>query len=74
MEISLSDLKDLLSVKQENKYTSCDCCPKQLETLREVTEIGGFEVVRDKPDNMSWNEFDEWRKNEPILLSDWGET
>ena len=41
-----------------------------LETLRNVTEIGGFKVVREKDKDMDWDIFDEYRKENPILITD----
>ena len=41
-----------------------------LETLRGVEEIGGFKVVRDKPEGMSWDDFDKMRDEYPINITD----
>ena len=41
-----------------------------LETLKGLTEIGGFEISRGKPDHMTWAEFDEVRRDIPILITD----
>ena len=41
-----------------------------LETLKDVNEIGGFEVTREKPYDMTWDQFDEMRKQKPILITD----
>jgi len=40
-----------------------------LNTLKEVNEIGGFKVVRKRGD-LSWDEFDEKRKEYPINLTE----
>lgn len=41
-----------------------------LETLNGITEIGGFKVVRDKPEGMSWDDFDKMRLEYPINITD----
>ena len=41
-----------------------------LETLKDVEEIGAAKVVREKPTGMSWDEFDEMRKDFPINITD----
>ena len=41
-----------------------------LETLKDVKEIDGFKVVREKLDNMSWDEFDKLRNDYPINITD----
>lgn len=41
-----------------------------LETLKGVEEIGGFKVVREKPEGMSWDDFDNLRKEFPINITD----
>lgn len=41
-----------------------------LETLKDVKEIGGFEVIRKVPDGMTWDEFDEYRKKVPIFITE----
>jgi len=41
-----------------------------LETLAGVEEIGGFKVVRVKPPEMSWDDFDKTRDEYPINITD----
>ena len=41
-----------------------------LETLKDVKEIGGFKVIREKPNDMEWPVFDDFRKENPILITD----
>jgi len=41
-----------------------------LETLKDIKEIGGFKIVRDKPVGMSWDDFDKTRKEYPINITD----
>jgi len=40
-----------------------------LETLKDVTEIGGFKVLREKPYDMDWDTYDSYRKENPILIT-----
>lgn len=40
-----------------------------LETLDEIEEIGGFKIVRIKPPEMSWDEFDKLRDEYPINIT-----
>lgn len=41
-----------------------------LETLKDVLEIDGFKVIRGKPEEMSWDEFDKTRADCPIHITD----
>lgn len=41
-----------------------------LETLKGVSQIDGFKIVRDKPDGMTWDEFDKMRDEFPINIVD----
>lgn len=41
-----------------------------LETLKGVEEIGGFKIIREKPDGMSWDDLDKLRKEFPIHITD----
>jgi len=41
-----------------------------LETLKELETIGGFKIVRKKPDNMPWEEFDKTRDEYPINITE----
>jgi hypothetical protein len=41
-----------------------------LETLKGIEEIGGFKVVRHKPEDMTWDDFDKMRKEYPINITD----
>ncbi len=41
-----------------------------LKTLKNCVKIGGFQVVREKWKNMSWDEFDDMRKHYPIHITD----
>ena len=41
-----------------------------LETLKGLDEIGGYKVIRGKPEEMGWDEFDEYRKEFPIHISE----
>jgi len=41
-----------------------------LETLNGVKKIGGFDVIRKVPEGMSWEEFDEYRKEVPIFITE----
>lgn len=41
-----------------------------LETLKGIDEIGGFKIVRDKPKDMSWDDFDKMRNEFPINITD----
>lgn len=43
-----------------------------LETLKDITHINGHKIIRHKPDTMSWDEFDEMRKDFPIKITDSG--
>jgi hypothetical protein len=40
-----------------------------LRTLEGIEEIGGFKVVRDKPKDMSWDDFDKMRDEYPINIT-----
>jgi hypothetical protein len=43
-----------------------------LETLRGLSEIGGFKILSERPKdqfgNIDWKQFDELRKNSPIYI------
>jgi len=41
-----------------------------LETLEGIEEIGGFKVIRKVPEGMSWEEFDQYRKEAPIFITE----
>ena len=41
-----------------------------LETLKEIDSINGFKIIREKPTEMTWDYFDEYRKKHPILITD----
>lgn len=41
-----------------------------LETLKGFEEIGGFKIVRKKPENMSWDQFDKLRNEYPINITE----
>jgi hypothetical protein len=41
-----------------------------LEVLEGIEEIGGFKVIRKVPDGMSWEEFDQYRKEVPIFITE----
>ena len=41
-----------------------------LETLKGLTEIGGYKIVRVKPPEMSWEDFDKTRDEFPINITD----
>ena len=41
-----------------------------LETLKGVEEIGGFKIVRVKPPEMSWDDFDKTRDKFPINITE----
>ena len=41
-----------------------------LETLQGIKEIGGFKIVRKKPDDMTWDEFDKIRDKYPINITE----
>lgn len=41
-----------------------------LETLKGIEEIDGFKVIRDKPEDMSWDDFDKMRLEYPINITD----
>lgn len=41
-----------------------------LETLKDIDKIGGFDVIRKVPEGMSWEEFDEYRKEVPIFITE----
>lgn len=41
-----------------------------LETLEGLTAIGGFKIVRHKPPEMSWDDFDRLRDEFPINITD----
>lgn len=41
-----------------------------LETLKGVKEIGGFKIIRVKPEDMSWDDFDQLRDEYPINITD----
>ncbi len=41
-----------------------------LETLQGIKEIGGFKIVRKKPDDMTWDEFDKIRDKYTINITE----
>jgi len=41
-----------------------------LEVLKGVEEIGGFKIVRVKPPEMSWDDFDKTRDEFPIHITE----
>jgi hypothetical protein len=41
-----------------------------LETLVGIEEIGGFKIVRAKPPEMSWDDFDKTRNEYPINITE----
>ncbi len=41
-----------------------------LETLAGIEEIGGYKVVRVKPPEMSWDDFDKLRNEYPINITE----
>jgi hypothetical protein len=41
-----------------------------LETLKDTDEIGGFKIIRVKPENMSWDDFDKLRNEYPINITE----
>ena len=41
-----------------------------LKTLKGIKEIGGFKIIRVKPEDMSWDEFDQLRDEYPINITD----
>jgi hypothetical protein len=41
-----------------------------LETLKDLTEIDGFKIIRVKPEGMPWDEFDKLRNEFPISITD----
>jgi hypothetical protein len=41
-----------------------------LETLKGLTQIGGFNIVRVKPPEMSWDDFDRLRDEFPINITE----
>lgn len=41
-----------------------------IETLKDIKEIDGFKIIRDKPTDMSWDEFDKIRNEYPINITD----
>jgi hypothetical protein len=41
-----------------------------LETLKGIEEIGGFKIVRVKPEEMSWDDFDKLRDEYPINITE----
>jgi arginine/lysine/ornithine decarboxylase len=41
-----------------------------LETLEGIEKIDGFKIVRKKPDEMSWDEFDKIRDEFPINITE----
>ena len=41
-----------------------------LETLKGINEIGGFKVIRVKPPEMSWDDFDKLRDEYPINITE----
>ena len=41
-----------------------------LETLSGINEIGGFKIVRVKPADMSWDDFDKTRDEFPINITE----
>jgi len=41
-----------------------------LETLKGIKEIGGFKIIRIKPESMTWDEFDSMRDEYPINITD----
>jgi hypothetical protein len=41
-----------------------------LETIKDLTEIGGFKIIRVKPEDMSWEDFDKLRDEFPINITE----
>ena len=41
-----------------------------LDTLKHLKQIGGFEITRGKPSEISWDEFDRARERFPIHITD----
>jgi len=41
-----------------------------LETLKDVKEIDGFKIVRHKPEEISWDDFDKMRDEYPINITE----
>ena len=41
-----------------------------LKTLSGVEKIDGFKIIRDKPEGMSWDEFDKIRTEYPINITE----
>jgi len=41
-----------------------------LETLAGLNEIGGFKIIRKKPEGMSWDDYDKLRDEFPINITD----
>lgn len=41
-----------------------------LETLKGISEIGGFKIIRHKPKDMSWDDYDKLRPDFPINITD----
>lgn len=41
-----------------------------LETLQGINEIGGFKIIRVKPPEMSWEDFDKLRNEYPINITE----
>jgi hypothetical protein len=41
-----------------------------LETLTGINEIDGFKIIRVKPDDMSWDDFDKLRDEFPINITE----
>src|SRR6056297_723645 len=41
-----------------------------VETLKDLESIGGFKVIRKKPETMSWDDFDKLRDDYPINITD----
>jgi len=41
-----------------------------LETLKDLQCIGGFRIIRNKPKDMSWDDFDNLRDEYPINITD----
>lgn len=41
-----------------------------LETLKGIDSIGGFKIIRVKPAEMSWDDFDKLRDEFPINITD----
>lgn len=41
-----------------------------LETLKELEQIDGFKIIRVKPEDMSWDDFDKLRDEFPINITE----